>query len=207
MLWCASPFVINTMHYFKVCNKIITSTYHYGNSSLLFCYCRLVVKSYIFHNFKTKKSKSTSTPLTEKVMGFTVHFFQYPQLINLFEEIFIYQVYKFASEKSDPEIIDCGSNIGISILNFKKIFPTSIIKAFEPDPVTFSILEKNIRENNLSNVSLYNYALSDIEQETILYKNNVQGSLSMSLIKSDELTQTISIRTKKLSDFTATVGG
>ena len=189
------------MHYFKVCSKIISSTYSYENISLLFCYFRLVIKSYFFHNFTTKKNKSASTPLTEKVMGFTVHFFQYPQLINLFEEIFIYQIYKFASAKSDPEIIDCGSNIGISILYFKKVFPTCIIKAFEPDSATFSMLEKNIRENNLSNVSLFNYALSDIEQETSLYKNNIQGSLGMSLLKSTELTRNVSIRTKKLSDF------
>lgn len=132
--------------------------------------------------------------MTENIEGFTVYFFSYPQLLNLFEEIFIYEVYKFGSTKPNPTIVDCGSNIGISILYFKKIFPSCRILAFEPDYETFRLLEMNVLKNKITDISLFNLALSDSEGETLLYKENRStGDLSMGLIQSsdNQISQTV----------------
>lgn len=65
--------------------------------------------------------------------------------------------FKPASE--NPVIYDCGANVGVSILYYKKMFPQSIIKAFEPDPKIFNCLKKNMAKNTVSGVELINKAV------------------------------------------------
>ncbi|HMU59985.1 MAG TPA: FkbM family methyltransferase [Chitinophagaceae bacterium] len=81
-------------------------------------------------------------------------FYQNPQeFLHGIKEIFIEKIYK-VSLPDNPYIIDCGANIGLSVLYFKNIFPDAEILAFEPDERNFSLLEKNIRSFNLSNIGL-----------------------------------------------------
>ena len=54
-------------------------------------------------------------------------------------------------------ILDIGSNIGASILYFRRRFPAARIVGFEPHPETFSVLEKNVA--GLPNVSVLNCGL------------------------------------------------
>ena len=122
----------------------------------------------------------------------------------LFNEIFIKQDYFFLTDRTDPLIIDCGSNIGMSILYFKSRYPKARIIGFEPDPETFEMLEKNVAANALSGVTLLNCALADREGETELFHEpNVPGSLIMSLQKgrSKENVETKKVRTVLLSDY------
>ena len=65
----------------------------------------------------------------------------------------------FNSERADPVIIDCGANVGISILRFKKIFPKAKITAFEPDKNIFQYLEANLKANNVTDVNLIQKAI------------------------------------------------
>jgi hypothetical protein len=95
------------------------------------------------------------------LLGYQIYFHSYPEVIDLVEEIFIEQVYDVNVKTSSPVIIDCGSNIGISVLYFKIVFPGSTIRAFEPDTLTHDLLKKNIEANNLSGVQVFNCALSD----------------------------------------------
>lgn len=80
---------------------------------------------------------------------------------SLLYEIFIQNTYFFVADKKDPFIIDCGSNIGMSVLYFKLLYPNAKIIAFEPCFNSFEILSKNIEKNNFKNVELFNYAVSD----------------------------------------------
>ena len=68
-----------------------------------------------------------------------------------------------------PFILDCGSNIGISVLYFKSKYPGSRVLGFEPVPECFAILTKNIEENDLENVQITNAALVDSEGQICLY--------------------------------------
>lgn len=67
-------------------------------------------------------------------------------LLHSVEELFIDEVYYFKSKSKNPFIIDCGANIGLSIYYFKKLYPSSSILAFEPDPQIFPILKYNVEE-------------------------------------------------------------
>ncbi len=56
-------------------------------------------------------------------------------------------------------IIDAGANLGWYSIQLAKRFKNAVIHAFEPIPQTFSVLEKNIKLNGLTNVILHNLAL------------------------------------------------
>lgn len=57
-------------------------------------------------------------------------------------------------------IFDVGSHRGESIERFRKIFPGSIVHAFEPEKVNFSILEKKYREDQ--NIILNNCGVGNL---------------------------------------------
>lgn len=79
------------------------------------------------------------------------------------EEIFGNMIYDFKSSKRNPYIIDVGSHIGLSIIFFKSIFPDAVILGFEPNPILFDVLERNIFNNNLKNVKIEKKAISTNE--------------------------------------------
>lgn len=62
--------------------------------------------------------------------------------------------FDFAQDES-MLIIDSGAHIGMSVLYFKMLFPKARIIAFEPIPANFELLTKNVMENQLENVELY----------------------------------------------------
>lgn len=116
--------------------------------------------------------------------GLKVNFFNYDSLRGLYEEIFIKKEYYFTADSSRPAIIDCGSNIGMSVLYFKKLYPEAVITAFEPDPETFGLLRKNIEENRLSGVTAVNKAVAASAGSAVLYYYpESPGSTHMSLVK------------------------
>ncbi len=76
-----------------------------------------------------------------------------------FREIFFEQIYKFTADRPDPVIYDCGANIGTSCLYFKILYPNARIKAFEADPNIFAAFQKNMKDNNILDVEVFNKAV------------------------------------------------
>jgi len=97
----------------------------------------------------------------EKVFQYDIFSFDYTNIRQLFEEIFYRNEYYFKTKNKNPVIIDCGANIGVSIIYFKWLYPNSTIYGFEPDKRTFELLERNIVKNELKDVHLINAAVSD----------------------------------------------
>jgi len=186
--------------YLKMVAYILKSDYRYNKFNLLLDYTNLIISSIQYHKFSRKKG--LNVPIA-KVAGNAFEFFSYPQAISLFEEIFIAQQYKFSIEPGqNPHIIDCGSNIGLSIIYFHLTFPGTPIVAFEPDKDAFRLLEKNIRRNNITNATLHNVALSDDDTAVQLFANKNESFLNMSLFpRGNQPHFSETVPAKKLSDF------
>ena len=60
--------------------------------------------------------------------------------------------YEFQTRASPPHILDCGANIGMSVLFFKALHPGAEVLAFEADPFTFACLTRTIESNRLTSV-------------------------------------------------------
>jgi len=90
--------------------------------------------------------------------------------------------------------------MGMSLLYYKKTYPSSKILSFEPNSVYFELLEKNISVNKLSFITTFRSALSDCEGNTELYESN-SGSLTTSLISSPGKTIKEIVSTSMLSHY------
>jgi FkbM family methyltransferase len=118
------------------------------------------------------------------MLGMKLYSFSPDTLLFLMDEIFFRREYAFTSAVDEPLIIDCGSNIGISILFFKKLLPKARVIGFEPDKKTFELLSRNIVENGLSHVSLHNAAVSSRTGEVTFFSDPQNlGSPTMSTVR------------------------
>jgi FkbM family methyltransferase len=92
------------------------------------------------------------------------------------KDIFVNRIYHFESRRPDPLIIDCGSNIGLSILYFVSTYPSSRVIGFEPDPTILPYLQENIALNGVHNAQLVHAAVSARPGITALHSDGTYGS-------------------------------
>lgn len=121
-----------------------------------------------------------------------------PSFISQVNEIFVEEIYKFEAKTRDVKIIDCGSNIGTSLVYFKKKYPESKIIAFEPDKKIFECAKINIEKNKLKDIELLNKAVW-INCEGVSFKSDGADGGAISTCREDT-SFVESIRLKNLLD-------
>lgn len=109
--------------------------------------------------------------------GHPINFMQPYWFLHNYKEIFEEHVYYFESENKSPLIIDCGSNIGLSIIYFKTLFPESTVIGFEPDPDIFNLLQTNLRSFNFTNVEPRNEAVWTKNELLTFKKGYLEGHI------------------------------
>jgi FkbM family methyltransferase len=139
--------------------------------------------------------------VTQQIFQYKVTGFNYYSILFLFKEIIVSDQYHFKASTSKPNIIDCGANIGMSIIYFKLLYPDSSIIGFEPNPYAFEILKKNVVDNSLSNVRIENIGLASDEGKLAFYLGEFKGSLMGSIIAGRGGENVLEIQTRKLSQF------
>ena len=112
---------------------------------------------------KLKHDKSDHLKVHRSKIG-DLYYTQAQQLYHGLQEVLVDEIYK-VNLASNARIIDCGANIGLSVLYFKSICPSAHITAFEPDRHNFELLTKNCIVNNLKQVDLI---------EAAVWKENTQ---------------------------------
>ncbi len=150
--------------------------------------------------FYSEVLPSHPTVVTQNIFEYKVTGLSYRELLYLFREIFLDHQYSFNCEHNEPKILDCGANIGMAILFFKKKFPKSKILAFEPNPLAFACLKKNVEDNLLENVEVINSGLSG-ETGTITFYTDKGNSLISSINMDRGGKDNIVVNMVKLSDF------
>jgi FkbM family methyltransferase len=150
--------------------------------------------------FKLLRYRADYTqPMSIEFNGNKTHFSSPFWFLHSIEEIFIDEVYKFSPLRKDALILDCGANIGLSVLYFKQICPAAKIIAFEADPFVFELLEKNIKESALSDVDLLNKAVWT--EDTVL-EFDAEGGLGGRLgLGEVEIKNKIDVKTIRLRDY------
>jgi FkbM family methyltransferase len=93
---------------------------------------------------------------------------------RLKREIFSEHSYYFETENPQPLIIDAGAHIGMATLYFKKLFPGAKVIALEPHPASHALLEKNIWDNNLEDVTSHQLALAEHAGQTTFWEDTSQ---------------------------------
>jgi len=94
-----------------------------------------------------------------EVFGRDFYYHYKPAFDITFEELFKKGIYTFTTSNTSPVIIDCGANMGLSLLFFSINYPSAKIYAFEPDVSVLESLEKNIKTYQMDNVELIKKAV------------------------------------------------
>jgi FkbM family methyltransferase len=88
--------------------------------------------------------------------------------------------------KEQDVFVDAGANNGFfSLLGARRVGPTGQVVSFEPAPVTFTRLARNIVINNMNQVSVYRIALGREGGIGRLTQSEVESGLN-TLVGSDE---------------------
>jgi FkbM family methyltransferase len=136
------------------------------------------------------------------MFGSQIHYFRGSDLLLLYKEIFVDLEYMVQIDNKSPYIIDCGSNIGMSVLFFKKLYPECKIIGFEPDPDTFATISRNVTENGLGDVTIFPYAVGDTEGTVEFYNNpEWRGSIGMSAVDRTGNPNVVRLKAVRLSGF------
>lgn len=145
---------------------------------------------------------SRRTGLETDVLGYRVSHLGLGSLVHLFREIFVSRVYDVPLDAPTPTIIDCGSNIGMSILFFKDLYPAARVIGFEPHPVVHHTLKRNIERNALGNVVVHQMALGD-QRGTLDFfiKPDDPGALNMGLFADQSAASAIAVECDVLSRY------
>lgn len=120
-----------------------------------------------------------------RLFGKKVFFSDSIQLVNGLTEIFIEQLYNQQINTSEPYIIDCGANIGLSIIYMKEKYPNARILSFEPDETNYFLLSKNICSFDYKNVELRKEAVW-VENTVLNFSSNASMTSKIVEIKSIE---------------------
>lgn len=107
--------------------------------------------------------------------GFHVQITDGPDFYMQYKDEFVKKIYSFDARRPDPLIIDGGSNMGMSILRFKKVYPKARVIGFEPDPEIFQLLSENLARNGFADVKLVNAGLAAEEGETCFAPDGKAG--------------------------------
>lgn len=138
-----------------------------------------------------------------RLLGLQFELSNYLDFYGQFSQCFFGQTYRFSADTKTPFIIDCGSNIGVSALYFKRLYPECSMICFEPSPQAFAHLKTNIERNDLKNVRLFPFALLDTEGTIELYTHPSRPVfLGASMIP-----DSAGVRTKKLEVKTVPLSG
>ncbi len=118
-----------------------------------------------------------------KILGSFVYFTSPQELLHGLDEIFIQEIYK-QELRENANVIDCGANIGLSVIYIKNHHPSANIIAFEPDEKNFELLTKNVGSFQLKKVELRKEAVW-IEDGFLNFKT--EGSMSSKIEPSNNL--------------------
>jgi FkbM family methyltransferase len=140
-------------------------------------------------------------PVQARILDFEVAAFSLKNLALLFREMFVDLDYFFEAPNRAPFILDCGSNIGMSVLFFKALYPVATIIGFEPATATFDLLQRNVCRNELRDVVVHQCALGHDESMVDFFESPEPGSLTAStnVLRSADNRRTV--RQARLSSF------
>ncbi len=127
--------------------------------------------------------------------GYKLNMPDYLSVAYQLDEFFGQEKMKFGTDNSVPVIYDCGANVGIATIYFKYLFPSARVVSFEPDPLIFAYLKRNILAAKLDNLELINAAVWSEEGELDFGSEGADGG---SVFHSGNK---VSVKAKRLSLF------
>jgi FkbM family methyltransferase len=89
-----------------------------------------------------------------RMMGYDLEYSDLLTFCPQWEDIFVARSLAFDTAAPTPRILDCGANVGLSSLFYKREYPQARITAYEADPEIATQLARNLRANGAADVEV-----------------------------------------------------
>ncbi len=128
--------------------------------------------------------------------------------INFILQVFVLHIYeKHCKLQAGDIVIDCGAYIGDFTTRASRIVgPEGRVLAFEANSKSYSICARNIRNNRLKNVKLYNVALGERTRTGYLKVDKINLGATR-IVDEDSAASSQTIRMRTLSEFLPALDG
>lgn len=123
-----------------------------------------------------REQGTSSGPGRVQLFEWEIEYTDVSEVLSFIDFTLFRRMNDFYSDTEEPLILDCGANIGYTVLNYKRLFPKARILAFEPDPEFVPILRRNIERNGLNDVQVINSAVWTEDGQVPWYCEGVDGS-------------------------------
>ena len=139
------------------------------------------------------------TPGRAQILGWDIEFPNAATAWHALEVQVLARINDFQADHPRPRILDCGANIGISVLNYKRQYPEARITAFEPDPDFLPLLRRNLERNGAADVEIIDAAAWIEPGEARWHSDGIEGSRI--LLEGEPADSPASVRTVDLADY------
>ena len=110
------------------------------------------------------------------VFGWDIEYVDALSMLSSLEVLVVDGWNDFETTTNRPLILDCGANIGISVLNYKRRHPNARIIAFEPDPQIAPMLRRNLERNGAADTEVVEAAAWISDGEVRWFSEGADGS-------------------------------
>lgn len=146
----------------------------------------------------TIESLPRRTPGKIRILDWDLEYYDAATLRTAIKKQVLEGINDFVSPTSYPRILDCGSNIGISVLRYKQLYPNARITAFEPHPKLCNLLRRNLERNGATDVEVVEAAVW-IETSWAQFEDDITDGGN--LRRGNQGTQSVKVRTIPLADY------
>jgi FkbM family methyltransferase len=98
-------------------------------------------------------------PNPRRILAWDIEYIDPGSLLAFLDYYLFRRLNDFIADNDSPMILDCGANIGYTVLNYKRLYPNARIIAFEPDPSFLPVLQRNLMRNGAHDVRVVGSAV------------------------------------------------
>jgi FkbM family methyltransferase len=142
---------------------------------------------------------SRRTPGHVQVLGLELDYVDALTLVPQWEDIFVKRALAFECASASPRILDCGANVGLASLWYKRAYPQARITAFEADPRIASTLARNLASNGCADVEVVNAAVW-VEHTTLAFRAEGTDSGAVESVAGDAPGEVLQVPAVRLRD-------
>jgi FkbM family methyltransferase len=99
------------------------------------------------------------TPGSIRMLDYELRYADLLSFCPEWHDIFVDGALEYHADSAAPRILDCGGNVGLASLFFKRRCPAARITAYEADPALVKILRANLDANGAADVETVHAAL------------------------------------------------
>ena len=114
-------------------------------------------------------------------------------------DIFVTGSLAFETANPAPRILDCGANVGLASLFFKRHYPAARITAFEADPAIAALLAHNVRANGAGDVEVVAAAVWTSAGEVDFQADGMDAG-AVASVSGDRSSPAVRVPTVRLAD-------